>query len=786
MFDYVTQVRGDGRLAASLKKRSSIIGLAAGALIVCNTGTAAAQGDNSGDAASQGGGDQITVTARRRTETVQKTPVAVTALSGDEITDANVLQLPQLDEFVPNARFTESSGSSGAPALYIRGQGARSTSLFQEPSVGVYVDGVYSPRATANLFSLPDVEQVEVVRGPQGTLFGRNTTGGAILLNTVKPREEAGGSVDLTYASHNDFNIAFVGHTGNLLGSGLKAKLTYQDRDRDGWVQAPGHNESEWGGFLKSKQASLDLLLDASDRLSFRNTISWSRIENDAPWQILFANDGAQAAFDTRVPGSPEPVIGLEPLDKQYRDPRRTRSSEIESWGNTFTVELEVNDSFSLKSISAYRSLNEHLTTTLAGSYVETPVFDFETGTTNVEPFVGHSTTSSPGDAKQFTQELQASGEMGDFDYVIGLFYWDEEVNEGLDVVNGVPGGTFFGPTNVNRRTSRTYGLENQSFAAFGHFGYRPAALDDKLEISAGIRYTTEESSLIYRTSWASIPVGRPVAEDTPDKVKFDNIGFSASLSYEFSENILGYVSANSSYRAGGFNAIAFGSPPFEEETVLNYEAGIKTNWLDGDVKLNLTGFYTDYKDLQLLSFDPVLSSSFVQNVGKATIIGFEAEGIAKLNDYFQIDGNYGYLDPEMKEFESGGVDISDQAKFPYVSNHSFRIGGQFTSEPMDLGTLSLRVDYAYTGEAPAIPVDDGGFGNNFMIGADKNLSARITLSDIAVGTDDIDLKLSLFAENLTNNRYEAYYVSFGSVLGVATASFNRPRVFGARLSAEF
>ncbi|MAD63062.1 TonB-dependent receptor plug domain-containing protein [Haliea sp.] len=737
----------------------------------------------SGDGAAPYRIEEVIVTARRKSETLQDTPVSVTPLSGELIKDLGIQEISGLSKMVPNARFTESSGSGGSSALFIRGQGSSSTSLFQEPSVGVYIDGVFSPRATGNLFSLPDIERVEVLRGPQGTLFGRNTTGGAVLITTTMPQEDAGGIVDFSYGKHNDSSLAFVLHSGEIGSTGIKAKLAYKDRNRDGWVEAPGMAESDWGGSVQERQASFDLLYENDNNLSIRNTVSWSRRENEVPWQILFATPAASEVYASST--NPPPVISLKPQDLQYRDPRRSRGSEFELLSNTLTIEQEINEALTFKSITGYRKLDQNMSTSLGGSYVNVPVLDFDTFTVSVEPLVGHVTPFNPGKQEQFSQEFQLSGDIDEFNYILGLYYWQEEVDERLDVVFGIPGGGPFGPVSVNRFTSREYELDKESTAIFGQLEYQPAMFDSRLSIGAGLRYSRDEVTLKRRSEAASIPAGlfRSNPEQSDD---FDNLGFSGFVSYDWGENLMTYVNIGSAFRGGGFNATAINTPSFDEETVLSYEVGAKSTTLDGRVQLNLSGFYMDYEDLQLLSFDPDVGGSFVRNAGEATIAGVEVELIALLTDYIQIDGQYGYVDADMKEFLSGGVDISDQSNFPYIAKNSYRIGAQFTSAATPVGVFTFRTDYAYTGESAGDLIDDGGFGAGFMTGADKNLSARLSLTQIPTGNSELKLKLQIYGDNLTDNRFESFYANFGTTLGTAVASFNRPRNFGISLSAEF
>ena len=200
----------------------------------------------------EGGIEDIIVTARRREERAQETPVSITAISSDQLADLNIVRIDGLTQLAPSLRITQASGSGSAPAVYIRGIGTLSTALYVEPAVGVYLDGVYTPRPSGNTFDLPDVASVEVLRGPQGTLFGRNTTGGAILLATRNPEDEFGVQANFSYGSRNEITASSVVQVGQIGNSPFALKVSGQIHSRDGWVETPGVSASKWGGALYS------------------------------------------------------------------------------------------------------------------------------------------------------------------------------------------------------------------------------------------------------------------------------------------------------------------------------------------------------------------------------------------------------------------------------------------------------------------------------------------------------------------------------------------------------
>jgi len=305
--------------------------------------------------------------------------------------------------------------------------------------------------------------------------------------------------------------------------------------------------------------------------------------------------------------------------------------------------------------------------------------------------------------------------------------------------------------------------------------------------VSAGIRYSYDKKNM---TRLNDINNGAVVQgpEDIADS--WDNIGWSASLSYQWTPEIMTFVRGSSSFRSGAFVYSAIGSDPVDPETAIAVEGGFKTELFDRRLRFNGTAYKTWYDGIQINQRDAEAAVSRVVNAGKATFTGFDLEAQAILGNGFQLNASVGHVDPKYQEYifidANGDPDnIAADARFPFVSKWTYNIGAQYTSEPTNIGIWSARLDYAYQSTHYFQPVDALSVNNATQpSGASKNLRARITLSEIPIATDTLqNVQVQVYGDNLTNNRYRVSVVDFGTY---ATAAFNRPWSAGVRLSADF
>lgn len=746
--------------------------------------SAAAAEDQSDAPVARASIEDIIVTARRREESGQGAPVSVTAIGGQQLKDLASVRLSDIAQLAPSIKITTASGSANAPVIFIRGIGTITTAMYAEPAVGLYVDGVYMPRPTGNAFDLPDVERLEVLRGPQGTLFGRNTTGGAVLITTQAPSEEAGGRVELGYGSNSEMLVNAVLQTGEIGNTGFKAKFAGQLHKRNGWVNSPGFNRSDWGGNEKASNLSFALRGDIG-KLTIDNRFRYSEIDSFTSWQVIGGTPAALTAYRNAAaanPSGPPFLVSTKPLDLSYRDPRLTGNATISGWGDVLTLDLLISDALNLKSITSYNKLDQMLVGHLGGSYVIGTVLNPAMPGNPKEPISVHASPYNPGHQTQFSQELQLTGDLGQLNYLAGLFYYNEDVKENVTTILASAVGSNF--IRVNR--SVTYSQNTKSWAGFGQLGFKPAFLDDRLELTAGLRYTKDDKSETSNTIQTTTTTSNTTQSG---KDSWDNLGYSFSASFKFTPEVMLYGRVASSYRAGGFNNIALAAQPYSPEKAVSYEAGLKTDLFDRRVRLNATLYKTDYDNLQVNQFisNGTTSTNFIANAAKAAYKGFEVEGTAVLGQHFQVDGNVSYIDPEYKSyfFVVNGVltDIKSTAHFSYVPEWTFHIGAQVKTSETDYGALTFRVDYAQKSSTDLASVDQfSPVVKNIRSGRDINLSARVIWTKIPVSSK-LNLTAQAFVDNLTDQRFITFATDFTSL---GTAVFNRPRNFGVRLIGQF
>ena len=777
--------------------------------------------------------DEVVVTARKVSENVQTTPVSVSAVSLQQIQDLNITRLDNIQKLAPNLTVITNGPSSVAPMLYLRGIGSPSVALYSEPPVALYVDGVYTPRPTTAAFDIPDMKGIEVLRGPQGTLFGRNTTGGAIQITTQAPRHDMGGTAQFSYGSNNDIITSLVFHTGEFGPKGLRAKLVLQDHERDGWVEFPGFEKSSWGGSLHSQSVGLTVAADLTDKLYVEASTSYSQLRSAVGFQTLTFKDATVAAYFAASPGygGPPVIVGATPQDIAYRDPRQlNNSAHIKADSDRLTFTYDGGDYFQLKSITAYSHLDEDLTGQLGGSYILGQVN--VRGVTTVQPIITHLTPSEPGKQVQFSQELNATGSVGNFTYATGLYFFREAVGETVRTLQmGTP--TIATPVPTISDKSVSYSESTRSSAAYAQFNYKPDIFSGKLELSAGVRYSTDHKTLSSITNTttsagANTIIGTIAATGLPGSVTapcvgvapctpgvvapgtvirsksadtWNSTGWSLSASYKITDNVFAFVRASSAIRAGGFNAIATNAPGYAPEKAVSTEWGVKSEWFDRRVRLNVVGFHTDYTDLQISQFIAGPNTTNTTNAGAAKFDGFEVEGQAILGGGFSIDGNYGYVFPKYKDYLIGASprpaictatpndpscfqNVAGVARFPFLSKQSIHVGAQYVSPTTSVGVFTARVDYSYKSSFLFGSLDLLS-PNNTKIhsGIDRNLSARIILSDIPFGGDAMHFKIQVFGDNLTDNRYIVEAVDLSTTMN---GIFNRPRNYGIIFTADF
>lgn len=783
-----------------------ILGASAGCMAIALTAPSFAQeasrasGTHADAPASGGGIEEILVTARRTNESLQSTPVAISAFNDDFLQSQNVQQFSKLAQFTPNLYVNEQPSSVSAASYFIRGIGQSDPNIIGETGVGLYFDGVYIARTSGILMDLVDPERIEVLRGPQGTLFGRNTTGGAIQIVTKKPSDDFGVNLRGGIESFDGWKARAVINTGYIAGSPFKVTLAYQHRQNDGYVNnilAPGDKDP---GSLNSDAVWIRAHGDLSDNFTVDYTFDYNSRVGGAPFLQMVSALPNVVTYFSRSPqfgGAPFQISPdrLDPVQQAgYPDrsgnPRLTSIARNE--GHALTFELSLGEAASIKSITAYRKFFQDTHMSLSGQGpLRGEVYDPVSRTVSVQDVVPINGNNSPQRQRQWSQELQLFGTVGEFSYLLGGYFFREKGSESLrqTITAVVPGARFGLPQDlvgVMARPQLRFAGTSKSYAGFGQLRWNPAAFDGRLEIAGGLRYTHDKKT------FEQVRVN-PNTNFSGSK-SFSNTSWLASASYKFTPEMLGYIRVSTAYKAGGFNARASGFlNSFDPEKVIAYEAGLKTEWFDNRLRANIAVFQTDYDDLQVTQFLSGTSGSNSQivNAGKARIRGVEIELLAKPVDRLTLDASYGYSDPKYREFlfldpKTNQVEnIASEARFGQVAKTNYRIGAQYDFPQGQLGYVSARVDWAWRGELsfaanPRLIV----LPQELVSDPQGTLSARLALKEIPVG-GRAKAEVALWGDNLLNDENISFGIDFGS-LNFANGVFRKPRTIGLDVSIQY
>ncbi|ARR56047.1 TonB-dependent receptor [Rhizorhabdus wittichii DC-6] len=661
-------------------------------------------------------GADIIVTARRREETLQSVPIAVSAISAATLERRQIDSVAQVGEAIPNMTYqTGAPTGTGAstPSVFIRGIGSAETSLGTEPGVGLYVDDVYIARSVGSVLDLVSVDSVQVLRGPQGTLFGRNSLGGAILIRSRRPADRLSGSVELKTGRYDRADIR--ASLDVPLSDTLRTSLSGMRERRDGYVRnldgdkANGNIHREAARFVAEWQASDTLKIDVNADLT--------RIRESAPPSVLLglvptipgtpvpssiqeisnlqagcfggsvlADSGNPRCIDQGAILGPFRTLGGYSTDNAIFDSQGSRpfgnASRIDIRGVSGRLEWTLSPELSFKSITAYRTLDA-----------------FWTSNSDHTPNPGIETKNDQ-DQKQFTQEFQLLGKTGSLDWVLGAFYM-HETGDALNVV------AF--PQVIFRSGG---GFKTDAIAGFAQGTYR---ITPALNLTLGLRYTDERKKYDTLANQQIIgviadPVSRTFVDLRATPIPFvtgstPNLAFTeftphANLSYDWSSDLMTYVSYSRGYKSGGYEQrLAPGTPTipsFRPEYVDSYEAGLKATAFDRRLTISAAAFHAKYKDLQISVVDgpaPTLT-----NGGDATLNGAELElgwrpvrGVTLTGFASYLDAGYDRLTP--RAIVSG---IRLGSRLPSTSRWQF--GGSAGFDVPLTGSLSLRpnVDWSY------------------------------------------------------------------------------------------
>lgn len=727
------------------------------------------------------GVETIIVTAQRREESLQNVPIAITAVGGDELSKKGLSDIANLSKITPSLNVASYPDSSTTLTLNMRGQGTGDPGqITKDGGVGIYIDGFYIARPQAALFDIGDPERIEVLRGPQGTLYGRNTTGGAVNIITKKPT--GGWGVESTLSRGNRARTRSLTTINLPEYANFSVKGTFLYSDRDGWVKNPGSNEfgdhGELAGRVAVRWKPIDqLIVDyAWDR--GRVTSTQDYYYNRSMAGII---SGFVADHDTASPGT----LYLPESKANYTD-------------HQLIIAWDVADSLVLKSLSSYRSFRSKQWSNYGYAF-NTPEDAAET------PF-----TSKQNDryrTQQYSQELQFIGEFGDrFDYTGGLYFFHEKGwHHMLSDTQFM--ASFFDDLYT---TDRMVHAKTTSSAAYVQGTWTPDILQDRLKLTVGGRYTHDKKKATRdKTTIIDDSIFIPEDVGTYNEKSFDNFSPIANIAYDWSDEIMTYVKVSKGYKSGGSSegAIDF-RETFDPEKVTSYEAGLKSQFFDRRVTLNAAVFWNKFNDMQIDLTADTTDQTLVltTNAGKARVRGIELDLTFRPQHTLTLRTAYAYLDTKMTEVLapaatmldpdlnpdspfSVGDNVASYFMVPFAPRHSFSLSGDWVFLELGDSNFDINAIYSYQSATPQSTTAGSAISGRklFFNDATRNLDLRVSYNqDLAAGGS---FSLTAFCNNVTDSRYAGFRVALGSPLSGYTATadpYNEPRTYGIEAKIKF
>jgi len=682
--------------------------------------------------------EEIVVTARKREESLQETPIAISAFTAASLERQQIFSTEDLDQVAPNLQFAAYgplTGNNSAAQVFIRGIGQTDGSSGVDPGVGLYIDEVYMGRSVGGVMDFRDIASIQVLRGPQGTLFGRNTIGGAVLMTTTLPGTEFGGTARVGFGDDN-LREGFAA-VDLPLAEGLGMRMSVGARQRDGYVTRVFDGMDLGDEDTYTVQSSLRWAAGEAFTLTLRGDYS-KEDENGSPFVFASINESqvfpifasvAAGCTSPAGPSFPPPV----PVPQTLVDPRcandatydlgkytnggsAVASSTLQNWGVSAVAEWQLNETFALKSISAYRELEWH----------------GQRDADNTLLTILHTDYMSDGD--QLSQELQALVTTDRLKGVVGAFYFEESVLDMLHVPiaagAGTPAATLAGSRDYQRAQ-----IDNDNWALFTQWTFE---ITDAWSLTAGVRHT-EETKGIQITGFTTLPLtgatiipdflrpytinpatGLIVQSNTvpagqtspglhvrpdPFENEYSSTTGSASVQYRWNDQVMTYVSWSQGFKSGGFNQRFNSVTPdyvplaFDEEVAETYEFGFKSEF-GGIFRFNAAVFRTDYEDMQLIYRVGVVPILF--NAGKATIEGGEIELTAAPGNFI-LEGSLGFLNdsfdsvtPIVVPGSPVTATVTPDNTLPFTPEWQASLGMGYDFQ-LGAGTITPRVNLSYT-----------------------------------------------------------------------------------------
>lgn len=712
----------------------------------------------------------IVVSANRRLENSQQVPVAITAFTGQNLVEQHVRNLSDLSNLAPALRITNADAAAN-PKIYIRGVGLNDFNPTSSSGVGMYVDGVYVGSLLAQLASFYDLKEVEVLRGPQGTLFGRNTTGGAINITTQQPTDQQTGDLSLQYGRFNEVNV-----TGAVGGPIVPGVVDY--RIAGMLTRDDGYSENRYTGDRVNNanryalRGALRFQIDPDTDFTISANRFWNRGgSRGIKSRPLFPTTAAATGKDGLCKagyyytGQCTDALGYAETNS---NPWSISSNlegldRIDLWGTTGTLTHKMGG-LELVSVTAYSKVKRYDQENTDASPLQMVEIDYQSS------------------QQQFTQELRLQKDTGRLKWVIGGFYENEIVHDNTftDLLRSLR-PLFVSPTNPTgadpAASVATYRdplrQKTNSYAVFGQIDYEVVP---GLIATGGLRWSEDQKTFNYTALTEEVE-----QFILADKKSFSGVSGRAGLRYEIDPAWNVYATYNRGYKSGGFFGGSASSPsqlePYKNETVDAYEVGSKAEFFDRKLRANLSAFYYNYQDIQ--AFSEVLRNGVTQqildNAASAKLYGGELELDARPVRHLDVSASLAYLHAYYGKYISEGDDYTGN-RMPHSPTWSATGSIQYTFDLPDGGSIVPRIDMSYRTKVYFDSTQTARVSDGKLFLLNGRIGWKIANSGLEVGA---------WAQNITNKAYLEGISPIPS-LGVDLLSYAPPRTFGAFLQFHY
>ncbi len=715
---------------------------------------------------------EVVVTAQKHESDLQKTPISISVLNSDDLINRHTVSLQDLgDGSIPSLRVAPFFARSSALTVGMRGIGSLgdANQPARDQAVGVYIDGVYLGRAQGLGSALYDIERIEVLKGPQGTLFGRNTEGGAINIVSRAPSGEFHTRITAGYGNYNAHEAAV--HIDLPSYGNFALKLDGLLSKRGGTVQNP----------TNSGQPDFN----SYDKRGFSARLKWS------PTDTFTADYGFDVSYDGTTPYFVQletkgalplaPFISLQPTRAESAIvgvPMQTSVGQTR--GHRLTLDWEATPNIDVKSITSYRKLSQG---------------QFDNAETALSVYAPNGAFSRYSIARvrqtQYSEELHAVGTYDTFNFVAGGFYYHEKVDDNAQTPNTMQWnatGTAYTTLSLDLNRvpyDRASRAEVESYGVFGQGTWTPPVMNDMAHLTLGGRYTHDKKEGFLDQVNGAVPSyvanGATIVGIIPLNASWGRFDPMVNLAVDVAQDVNVYGKWSTGYKAGGANSRSLTYRPFGPETVSMFEIGAKSEFWNKSARLNVAAFTGNLKNAQV-DFNVIIPGNNrgtleTTNAATGKTKGFEADFMVAPVEGLTLSASYTYTDVTLSKAFNPFINAQSTIYPLYAPKHAGSVAADYET-PMLGATLAAHLDGNWAGRYFTSSTDPTLADSSFIV------NARLALTDISVSDSGATIELALWSRNLLNEQH-MFLRNFNASLGTYVI-FNEPRTFGFNATVKF